>query len=110
LSEPAWKIRDLNESGTRYEHYRELLDLWEDGLVALGSMNPKLMGRSEEMKKLMLDAGVALVKSELTRLSNFDKKKFDLMKVVDDIELQRQYDKAYDIQNSSPANPEAQAT
>ena len=113
LSEPTWKTLDLHEQGTRFEHYRELLDFWEDGLIALSRINPKYTGQSEETRILQLNTATSLLRTRIDQLSNFDRKKFEVGKVVDEIELCRQYDKMEAdklVKNGPPTNQEEPST
>ena len=110
MAEPTWKTLDLEEQGSRYQHYRELYDFWENGLVAIAAINPKYVGRSEEIKKEQLTSATALLRIRMDQLSNYDTKKFELQRVVEDIEMCRQYDKAEKerlTKGSNKSDPEA---
>lgn len=105
MSEPTWKTLDLQETGTRFEHYRELLDFWEDGLTVLSRINPKYLGQSEEAKITQLNTATSLLRTRIDQLSKFDTEKFKLGKVIDEIEMCRQYDKL-EKDNLSKNSPE----
>lgn len=64
---PPVKLTDV---GTRYTHYRDLLELWECGLVVLKE-SCRLDADSKE-KTAQLKAGVELLRKQIDIGSGFD--------------------------------------
>lgn len=61
----------LTDTGTRYRFYRELLELWQDGLEVLGRIGGyKTEGDKE--KETKLQGGIELLQRQLDIMSGYE--------------------------------------
>jgi hypothetical protein len=58
------------DAGTRYNHYRELLDLWDDGVVVLKRYPSK--SQSEAEKLAQLEAATSLLRKQIDIMTGYD--------------------------------------
>jgi saccharopine dehydrogenase-like NADP-dependent oxidoreductase len=71
MSEPALKP-DLFHTGTRWEHYRELLDIFSAGVEVLKHIKVKSLSDREKEKKLQ--AAVEMIEGRLNYITDFTQK------------------------------------
>lgn len=79
---------ELDDVGTRYEHYRELLDLWEDGCTILNIKAEDSYGLTkiaimQEIKNL--EYAVFFIKKQLDILSKIESNMIVVEHEVDEI-------------------------
>ena len=65
MDETRFKLTDV---GTRYLHYRQLLDLWEFGLDILVKYDSSL----SEMRRTELEAGIKLLRKQIDVMGDYD--------------------------------------
>jgi hypothetical protein len=71
MSEPALKP-DLFQKGTRWEHYRELLDIFSSGVEVL--KNIKVKSLSDQAKAKKLQFAVEMIEGRLNYITDFSTK------------------------------------
>lgn len=80
---------ELEDVGTRYEHYRELLDLWEDGCIILNIKADDSWGltKIELMQGIKsLEYAIFLLKKQLDILSKIESNMFIIEHEVDSVQ------------------------
>lgn len=81
----------LDDRGTRYQHYRELIDLWETGAEIIRKYG---IAESSETKERLrkLDAAVFLVNTQIEKMSCYGGKRLSLAMEIDSIRPQKLLD------------------
>lgn len=81
----AFNEMTLDDSGSRYKHYTELLDLWEDGLFMLKTSSKYYDAEVHTKRISELENAIALLRKQLNNLSNFPTDVYKLRPVIDDV-------------------------
>ena len=71
----------LFEQGTRYQHYRDLLELWQSGLEVLN----RYTFSSDVIRKQQLEAGIFLLQKQLDVACGYEGKAWELREEIDSI-------------------------
>lgn len=74
---------DLNETGTRYQHYAELAELFRTGVDILDTMSQNLINDTDRKKRVKLVGAIELIEARMGLLADYDKKTFSLRRTID---------------------------
>lgn len=80
MSIDYFSTKKLTDVGTRYQHLRELLDAWEQGLELMGKYAP-----ADENDRVKLTHGIDLMHKQLNVMSDYGDNRFALARMIDDI-------------------------
>ncbi len=72
---------NLEDNGSRWTHYSQLLDLWQDALALL-----QAQGIHSEMakdKSALLTAGIEVLQLQLDATSEYNSRSFKFMREID---------------------------
>jgi hypothetical protein len=84
--------RDLQEMGTRYDHYMELKEIFMTGIEVINGMVEAHRTPGDTATKKKLEGAVEVIDKQLLYLSDYDKQVVffaDLPKTLRDIEKER---------------------
>jgi hypothetical protein len=85
----------LDDTGTRFKHYSELLDLWDSGLAILKEQKEQFANhngvyfstaKEEELKSL--EAASKMLAKQMEILAEYDQNTWKLRQIVDGLETQ----------------------
>lgn len=62
--------RPHNTIATRYQHYRELLDLWEDGLEIIRGF--RYHSNTDKERMVKMEAAITLLRTQVDMVAGFD--------------------------------------
>jgi len=65
------KKLNLQETGTRYDHYMELREVFMDGIDVLTRMNQSFISEADKAVKIKLTNAVEMITRRLDNLSDF---------------------------------------
>lgn len=77
----------LMDVGTRYQHLRELVDLWELGIEIMDKYNYR--SDVDKIKRLKLENAIEMMKHELDRMAGVTTGLWELRPELDKIEEER---------------------
>ena len=63
--------KNLQEKGTRYDHYMELREVFMDGIDVLSRMNPSFVSEHDKGVKVKLQNAVEMITRRIDNLSDF---------------------------------------
>ena len=66
--------KNLRETGTRYDHYMELKEVFMDGIDVLNRMNPNFVSEHDKAVKVKLQNAVEMITRRIDNLSDFAEK------------------------------------
>jgi len=69
MGDPNYDGHTLDDEGTRYQHYHELLDRWEEGLEIMNKYS--YVNEVDKKKKEKLEAAVELLRTQIEVLANY---------------------------------------
>jgi hypothetical protein len=75
--------RSLTDTGTRYEHFGDLLDYLNDGLVAVNYSISRYTSANDDQRKIRLEAAISLVNIYRDQIANIDGQKWNLNNMLD---------------------------
>lgn len=76
-----FNAKKLSDVGTRYQHYSELISVWEEGADMIASH--AYIGNSENAKLEALTAAVTLLRNTLDGMAEYHDSQVQLRKLVD---------------------------
>jgi hypothetical protein len=85
MAEPPVVRKTLADTGTRYQFYNELLNMWADGLEAVNKAYDYYNNEKDLLRKKALTAAIALLEAERDRVAEWDTKRFALAREIDKI-------------------------
>lgn len=85
MSSPRFERLDLMETGTRYDHYMELRDVFTEGIEMLKQMSSMHKGVKEWEKQKTLEAAVRHIEGRIEYLADFQNQCYELGRTVDSI-------------------------
>lgn len=65
------KKLNLNDKGTRYDHYQELREVFMDGIDVLNRMNQSFVSEHDKIVKVKLLNAVEMITRRMNNLSDF---------------------------------------
>lgn len=71
----------LQDEGTRWLHYVQLLDLWQDGLVIMQEQG--IHGELETDQARLLTAGIEMLQRHMDSLTAYNSRKYAFMRELD---------------------------
>jgi hypothetical protein len=71
----------LEDEGTRWQHYTQLLDLWQDGLAIMHEQG--IHGELEKNRADLLTSGIEMLQRHLDSLTDYNSKKYAFMRELD---------------------------
>lgn len=78
--------QDLNDAGTRFKHYTELLELWKTGEEILDTICDRpYVTEQDQINLERIRIAVALLEEQINILSNYSIKKWDMREEIDSI-------------------------
>lgn len=86
VKEPQVAPKNLLDTGTRWEHWVELLESFEHGLEAVNNSLARFSNPTDKQRKRSLEGAVFLIANQITKLADYDKHKLKLKKVIDEAE------------------------
>lgn len=82
---PPEEKRKLEEVGTRHSHYHELMETFEEGIIAISQIRPQYVSKNDEMLKVHLTSARDLIQKQIDMLSDFEAGKWRLRDIINDI-------------------------
>jgi len=75
----------LTDIGTRYQHYSELLDLWETGVDIMTHLKADLLGDEDKIRIGELQIAVRMLTKQFDVMSDYNRKIYSLCSDIDSI-------------------------
>lgn len=79
----------LTDRGTRYQLYRDLLEMWELGLEIVSNLRIKTT--ADVKKEVELRAGVALLRKQMDVMAGFDDGMYFLRREINALPVAREF-------------------
>lgn len=76
-----FKAKRLWDIGTRYQHYSDLLSIWEETVELMATYS--YLGKFDESKKKLLEGAIELLRNTLDGMSEYHDLMISLRKLVD---------------------------
>jgi hypothetical protein len=76
-------LPDLMETGTRYQHYMELVDIFSTGIEIISNLPASLITESDKKKRVELEHAVARIEARMDVLSKFQMKQAGMRTVIE---------------------------
>lgn len=77
--------RSLEDVMTRYAALQELREIWQLGLLGYEKIKPQYVSKADTIAMDGLRAALDLIDRQIDLMSNFDSKKFQLQRIVNDL-------------------------
>jgi hypothetical protein len=71
----------LEDVGTRWSHYSQLLDLWQDGLAIMQEQG--IHGELDKNRADLLTSGIEMLQRHMDSLTEYNSKKYAFMRELD---------------------------
>lgn len=64
-----WKSKKLSDTGTRYQHYSDLISLWEEAVELISKFS--YVGKADQARAELITASVELLRNTLDGMSDY---------------------------------------
>jgi hypothetical protein len=81
MTDEEGKLKKLEDEGTRYEHYSDLISLWEEAVEMVHNKRPP--SDDGKLRSAQLEAGLELLHKTLDGMTDYRENDLSLRKLVD---------------------------